>query len=175
MPTKRYVINSNCILLDGVFIEGEEEGSSTAVGGPPQYTKIIKKLTPIHEHSVYSKLDHTPNGPRPQTLGISPSQEDYVSMSSAVGGVTPPTQSDYIQMLPSSTGTTPLSERPESSYIIMRSFSQSSEGHPSSKGHHRSSGKGMWPQRKLSFDDSTFNKEGPTASSDYYIDILKSS
>lgn len=94
----------------------------------PEYTKIIKKLTPIDENRIYGK----PTEKRPQLLQLP--QEEYVAMHSAsttnTGSTRPSPQFDfpvvtnYIEMR--SATTTPLTERPESSYVVMRSASLSS-------------------------------------------------
>ena len=99
-----------------------------SVAGIPEYTKIIKKLTPIDENRIYGK----PIEKRPQLLQLP--QEEYVAMHSAsttnTGSTRPSPQFDfpvvtnYIEMR--SATTTPLTERPESSYVVMRSASISS-------------------------------------------------
>ena len=111
----------------------------------PLYSKINKKLTPIQEDSIntggdtYSKLHK--HDRRPQYLTIP--QEEYIPMHSVAAPspssessqpLPPPAtksvSSDYVQMV--SAATTPQEPtqpagRPESSYVVMRSFSVSSE------------------------------------------------
>ena len=120
-----------------VFTDDEVSG--------PLYSKINKKLTPIQEDSIntggdtYSKLHK--HDRRPKYLTIP--QEEYIPMHSVAAPspssessqpLPPPAtksvSSDYVQMV--SAATTPQEPtqsagRPESSYVVMRSFSVSSE------------------------------------------------
>lgn len=129
-----------CYSID-VFTDDE-------VSPGPLYSKINKKLTPIREDSIntggdtYSKLHKHER--RPQFLTIP--QEEYIPMHSVAGPspssessqpppLPPPAtksvSSDYVQMV--SAATTPQegpmqpAARPESSYVVMRSVSVSSE------------------------------------------------
>ncbi|XP_011409644.2 PREDICTED: plexin A3-like [Amphimedon queenslandica] len=133
-----------------VHINAEEDVfTDDEVSPGPLYSKINKKLTPIQEDSIntggdtYSKLREHER--RPKFLTIP--QEEYIPMHSVAGpsptsessqppplpppAATKSVSSDYVQMVSAATtpqeGLQPAAVRPESSYVVMRSVSVSSE------------------------------------------------
>jgi hypothetical protein len=89
--------------------------------GVPEYAKIIKKLTPIQEDYLYTRVEQNE---RPRLLNLP--QDKYISMHSATDSMTSPLMANTNYVVMKSAATTPQ-ERPDSSYVVMRSTSISSE------------------------------------------------
>lgn len=115
----------------------------------PEYAKVIKKLTPIQEDKVYTKSSEG----RPLFLKLP--QEEYVSMRSASKSSPIELPTNYIQMRPS-TATTPQEELMESSYIVMRSASVTSDSAPST---HATTGKRSRLASKTSIEESQASED----------------